>query len=84
MKIISKIVMHQESMSLGGEIMSYFISLINATKLEPCIKGSDFLNGQYRVLCLMFNKLYCTLKNCVFLKFHVLKAIHTLHMFRGL
>lgn len=38
MKVISKIGMHEESMSLGGEIMSYFISLINATKLEPCIK----------------------------------------------
>lgn len=83
MKIISKIGMHQESTSLGGEIMNYFILVINATELEPCIKGSDFLNGQYGVFCLLVNKLHCPLKNCFFLKFQVMKVIHTLHVFRG-
>lgn len=53
MKIISKIGMHQESMSFGGEIMSYFILLINATELEPCIKGSASLmdNRASSVFC---------------------------------
>lgn len=69
MKITSKIGMHQESTSLGGEIMSYFILLINATKLEPCIKGSASLmdNMGPSVLCSIN---YTAHLETFFLKFH--------------